>query len=276
MFDYHIHTIASDGELTPTQIVDMSIKLDLEAIAITDHDTTDGIEEAMKVATDKNYTVIPGIELNAKVDKGQMHILGYYIDYKNSGFINIMTDLKNQRDERNERLIKAFNADGVNITIEDVKKHVVGQVVAKPHFAKELLAKGFVSTFNEAYDKYFNKPPYNTIKREAVTPEIAIGIVKKFNGIAVLAHPQTLKLESSELEQKIKELKSYGLDGIECYHSDHSPTEVEIYKSIAKKYNLIITCGSDYHGPNVTSNISLGSGINGNIINSDVKMMERR
>jgi predicted metal-dependent phosphoesterase TrpH len=273
MFDFHVHTNASDGELSPEEVINLAIKLNLEAIAITDHDTSDNVAEAVENAKNKNIKVIPGIELNAKVEKGQMHILGYYIDYGNPKFKEIMLELKNQRDERNERFIKAFNLAGINISIDNVKKYVIGQVVGKPHFAKALIEKGYISTVNEAFDKYFNQYPYNTIKREAISPENAIKIIKDFNGIAVLAHPYTLKLDETELENKIKELISFGLEGIECYHSDHSKEQVELYKKLAKKYNLIITCGSDFHGPTVTPDIVMGSGINGNLINDDVRMI---
>jgi predicted metal-dependent phosphoesterase TrpH len=275
MFDFHVHTNASDGELSPEEVINLAIKLNLEAIAITDHDTSDNVAEAVEYAKNKNIKVIPGIELNAKVEKGQMHILGYYIDYGNPKFKEIMLELKNQRDERNERFIKAFNLAGINISIDDVKKYVIGQVVGKPHFAKALIEKGYISTVNEAFDKYFNQYPYNTIKREAILPENAIKIIKDFNGIAVLAHPYTLKLDETELENKIKELISFGLEGIECYHSDHSKEQVELYKKLAKKYNLIITCGSDFHGPTITPDIVMGSGINGNLINDDVRMFAR-
>lgn len=148
-----------------------------------------------------------------------------------------------------------------------------GQIIGKPHFAKELYEKGCISCTSDAYDMYFNKPPFNEIKREALLPEEAILLIKRFSGIAILAHPQTLKLDFNEFKIKVKELKKLGLDGLECYHSKQTREEMKFYKDIAIKNNLLFTCGSDFHGINVKPDTEMGSGINNNIINDNGKII---
>lgn len=142
------------------------------------------------------------------------------------------------------------------------------QLFGKPHFARALLEKGYISDLEEAYDLFFNKEPLDKIKRTSLTPEETIRLIKNANGIAVLAHPHSLNLNEKELEDLIIELKNYGLDGIECYHSKHSLDQIKLYENLAKKHNLLITLGSDYHRDVSISNIEIGSGLNNNLINS--------
>lgn len=268
MIDLHIHTTASDGEFSPSEIINKALKKGLTHIAITDHDTINGLEEAINYAKEKNITVIPGVELNAKVSKGQMHILGYYIDYSNTEFIKMMKEFEDERNSRNDKFIRMFNELGIDISLEDVKKYAIGSVVGKPHFARVLLEKRYVTEIEEAFDKFFNKEPLNTIKRFAYSPKEIINLIKSAGGIAVLAHPQSLKLDNEELEKTILELKSYGLDGLECYHSKQTDEEMKYFKTLAEKHNLLITLGSDYHRDIAISNIELGEGKNKNLINS--------
>lgn len=267
MFDLHIHTTASDGELSPEEIVRLAAKNGVTTIAITDHDTISGLDQAIAEGKKLNIKVIPGIELNAHIEKGKMHILGYNMDYKNIDFSNKMDELKQDRNERNIKFIQEFNKQNVNITLEDVKKYAFGEILAKPHFAQLLLEKNYIKDLEEAYSKYFNIYPMNTIKRKILFPKDAIQIIKKANGIAVLAHPVTLKLDDKQLEQVIQELKSYGLDGIECYNNIHTQKDIVRLTKIAHKYELLITAGSDFHGPTTTPNVELGRGKNNNIYN---------
>ena len=266
IIDLHSHTTASDGEYMPQKLIDRAIKKNISVLAITDHDTIDGLDEALSYSENKKIEIVPGIEFSAKVDIGKMHILGLYIDYLKPGFKKITDKLKKDREERNNKFIEMFNELGYDIKIDDVKKYAIGEVIAKPHFAQVLLEKGYIKEIEEAYDKFFNVPPLNTIKRMTLYPKEIIKTIKKANGIAILAHPKTLKLDCENFENKIKELISYGLDGIECYHSTHTFDEIEEYIRIAKKYNLLISKGSDYHGPRVTPEIELGRGKHDNIL----------
>ncbi len=267
MFDLHVHTTASDGEFSPEEIVKLAAKNNVTTIAIADHDTVSGLDMAIEMGKSLNVEVIPGVELNAHVEKGKMHILGYNMDYKNIDFANKMNELKQDRDERNEKFIKEFNKQNINISIEAVKKYAFGEILAKPHFARALFEKHYINDIEEAYTKYFNAYPMNTIKRKPLLPKDAIQIIKKAGGIAVLAHPVTLKLDNNQLEQKILELKSFGLDGIECYNNIHTQEDIEKLNLIANKLNMLVTAGSDFHGPISTPNVELGRGRNNNIYN---------
>jgi len=265
MIDLHIHTTASDGEFSPEEIIKMSADKGVKTIAITDHDTIAGVDRAIKEGRKQNIEVIPGVELDAFVETGKMHILGYYIDYKDSHFVNEMHRIKKERDLRNNSFIKAFNNQNINITIEDVKKYAIGEIVGKPHFARALLDKGYITERDEAFTKYFNEYPLNEIKRASLTPKQAIELIKSAGGTVVLAHPVSLKLNDELLEEKIRELKSYGLDGIECYNKIHTQEDIIKLKEVANKLDLLITAGSDFHGPISTKDVEIGKGKNNNM-----------
>ena len=275
MIDLHVHTTASDGEYSPSEVIQLAKDNNVTTIAITDHDTTEGIEEALEAGKKLGIEVIPGIELNAKVEKGKMHIVGYFININDKDFLKSMEDLKKDRKERNKKFIEEFNKKGIHITLEQVKKYVIGNVVGKPHFARTLYDNGYITNIKEAYSNYFNVEPFNKIKRKGITPKEAIQMIKDAGGIAVIAHPVTLKLEDEELKNKIKELKEYGLDGVECYNNIHTTEDIEKLKKIARENNLLITAGSDFHGPITTPNVEIGKGKNNNIISDVPDMVEK-
>lgn len=269
MIDLHTHTKASDGEFTPKELIDLAISKHMTAIAITDHDTVDGLEEAEEYAKDKDITLIPGIELEAKVEKGQMHILGLFIDYNNKEFKEKLNAIREYRNSRNDKFIEEFNKIGFEISLEELIKESNGKTIGKPHFARIFLKKGYVKNKDEMFDKYFNKEPFNKLKKSFYSPKEVITMIKKVNGIAILAHPQSLKLEDDELIAKIEELKLYGLDGMECYHTKQTEEEMIKFHNIAKEYNLLITKGSDFHGPIIKPDTELGTGKNNNIVIKD-------
>lgn len=275
MIDFHSHTKASDGEFSPQELTNLAIQKHMTAIAITDHDTVDGLEEAEEYAKDKDIMLIPGIELEAKVEKGQMHILGLFIDYNNKEFKDKLNAIREYRNSRNDKFIEEFNRIGFEISLEELIKESNGKTIGKPHFARIFLQKGYVQTKDEMFDKYFNQEPFNKFKKSFYTPEEVITMIKKVNGIAILAHPQSLKLEDNELIDKIKKLKGYGLDGMECYHTKQTEEEMMRFNEIAKEYNLLITKGSDFHGPIIKPETQLGTGKNNNIvIYEEDKMLE--
>lgn len=269
MIDLHAHTTASDGEKTPTELIDMALEKNLEAIAITDHDTVDGIREAYEYSKDKDILFVPGIELEANVEKGQMHILGLFIDFENPELNEILAKIKEGRNRRNEFFIKEFNKMGFEITLDELKEVSGGKIIGKPHFAKIFLRKNYIQTKAEIFDNYFNKPPLNTVGKASFSPEVLIKAIKNANGIAILAHPQSLKLDDSDLVEKIKELKTYGLDGLESYHSNQTPEQMVRFKEIAKELNLVISKGSDYHGPVTKPDVELVYGKKGNIVSDE-------
>lgn len=269
MIDLHSHSTASDGENSPEKVIDIAISKGISALALTDHDTVDGLERAELYAKNKDILFIPGIELEAKVDKGQMHILGLFIDYKNQKFLDKINYIRTARNNRNDQFIKILNDMGFEITLEELKEISNGKTIGKPHFARIFLKKHYIETKDEMFDKYFNQPPLNEIEKSTYTPKDIIQLIKDANGIAVIAHPQTLKLPKEELIEKLKELKSYGLDGLECYHSKQTPEEMADFKQIAKELGLIYTKGSDFHGLVVKPGIELGTGRNNNIVSDE-------
>ena len=267
--DLHTHTKASDGQYSPSELIKKAEDIGLDVIGIADHDTIDGLEEAMKYSKKAKIQVIPGIEFNAKVNTGKMHILGLGIDYLDKSLIDVTNELKRNRNERNENLLKMLIDEGIEISLSDIKIYAEGNVITKPHFSQVLIEKGYISTIKDGFEKYFEKFPYNQVRKTVLEPKRIIEIIKRAKGIAILAHPQSLKLSDSELEEKIQELISYGLDGIECYHSKQTSEQMKLYKEIAEKYNLLISKGSDFHGEKIKPDISLGTGINNNIVGED-------
>ena len=267
MIDLHIHTIESDGEMTPKKIIDMAIEKKIKAIAITDHDTIDGIELATEYSKGKDIKVISGIEIDTETQKGELHILGLNIDYNNNKLKKRLDELKVKRNLRNDKFIYELNKMGFDITLEDLKQVSNGKIISKPHFAKVFLKKGYIKEKKEMFDKYFNQSPLRNYKKELMTTKEAIELINIANGIAILAHPQSLKLDDNELIEKVRELKSYGLEGIECYHSNQTREQMNSYRKIAENEGLLITKGSDYHGSIVKPDIELGTGISNNIVN---------
>ena len=265
MIDLHTHTKFSDGEYTPEKCIDLAMSKGINALAITDHDTADGLEVAEEYAKGKDILLIPGIELEANVPKGQMHILGLFIDYKNAYFMKELEEIKNTRRSRNEKFIEELNRRGFEVTLEELKEVSSGNTIGKPHFAKVFLQKGYIQNKQEMFDRFFNQPPLKQLKKSTKTPRQIIELIKRANGMAVLAHPQFLKLNDEELLTKIRELKWYGLDGMECHHSKQTIEEMNKYNKIAKDLNLVITKGTDFHGPNVKPETELGTGNNNNL-----------
>ena len=275
MIDLHVHTTASDGEYPPRDVIKMAKENDVETIAIADHDTVEGLEEAIDEGKKIGVEVIPAIELNAKVEKGKMHILGFYMDYNNPEFMKAIAALRKDREDRNAEFIAEFNKQNINITLDQVKKYAIGNIIAKPHFARALYDNGYINDIEEAYSNYFNVPPMKNIKRQSITPKQAIEFIKNAGGIAVIAHPVTLKLKDDELDAKIKELKEYGLDGIECYNNIHTKEDIAKLKEIANRNNMLITAGSDFHGPITTPGVIIGRGKDNNIITDIPDMLEK-
>lgn len=275
MIDLHLHTTASDGEYNPKDVIKLAKENGVDTVAIADHDTVAGLEEAIEEGKKIGVEVISAVELNANVEKGKMHILGYYMDYKDAEFVKAMEFLRKDREDRNNEFIDEFHKQNVNITLEQVKKYAIGSIIAKPHFARALYDNGYIKDIEEAYTNYFNVPPMKNIKRQSITPKQAIELIKNAGGIAVIAHPVTLKLDDNELDEKIKELKRYGLDGMECYNNIHTKEDIAKLKEIANKNNMLITAGSDFHGPITTPGVIIGRGKDDNIIADIPDMLEK-
>lgn len=247
--DLHLHTTASDGVKRPSEMVRYAKGKGLQAISITDHDTTEGLEEGLAEGERIGFEVIPGIEISAEHTPGSMHLLGYFIDIHCPSLNEKLRYLQKARWERNPKMIEKLNRLGVNITYEEVVKASGGGQVGRPHFAQVLMDKGYVRNFQEAFDRYLKKGAPAYVDKLRFTPAEAIHFINEAGGVAVLGHPNTLALNGFvELERLLISLIEEGLKGIEVYYPEHSPSEVSQYKGIAEKYDLVMTGGTDYHG----------------------------
>jgi predicted metal-dependent phosphoesterase TrpH len=249
--DLHAHTTASDGSLTPTELVRQASALGLSALAVTDHDTLGGLAEAMAVAREIGLGLLPGVELSVEDNAGRFHLLGYGFDPQNSELAETLIDLRRSRAARNEQMAKKMAALGLLVTMKDVRA-VAGedaQVIARPHFAQALVNKGVVSSVKEAFDRYLStgKPLYQP--KEVLTPADAIALLHRAGGVAVMAHPGLVPLSVSALAERIASLHlDAGMDGLEALYSQHSPAETEHFLGLARQNGLLVTGGSDFHG----------------------------
>lgn len=257
--DLHVHSTASDGTYTPSEVTEYAKEKGLYAFALTDHDTVDGIEEAMRAAGG-SIIVIPGIEISADYNGTDIHILGLNIDYKNEEFLAQINECKRLRTERNKKMIQKMNALGFPIT-EDIVNERYGRdsSVTRAHFARYLLDEGFVSTKEEAFAKYLNKGCPCYVSRVQMTPEHAVKIILKAGGHPVLAHPLLYKLEKDKVTELIDYLKGLGLKGLEAVYSRNTAEDDEFLAGAAKSFGLFVTGGSDFHGSN-KPDIDLGVG----------------
>lgn len=247
--DLHLHTTASDGVMRPSEIVRYAKKKGLQAIAITDHDTIEGLEEGVSEGERIGFEVIPGIEISAEHAPGSMHLLGYFFDICHPLLKERLTYLQNARAERNPKIVAKLNDLGIRVTYEDVIRASGGGQVGRPHFAQVLLDKGYVNSFQEAFDQFLKKGAPAYVDKFRFTPKEALHFINKAGGVGVLAHPNTLGINGyGDLERLILELMEYGLRGIEVYYPEHSSLAVAQYGAIVERHGLLATGGTDYHG----------------------------
>ena len=255
--DLHIHSTASDGTYSPTQIVNEALKLagkdNRVVIALTDHDTVAGIKEFQQTASKYNerLTAIPGIEISTNYHGIELHILGYNIDSKNKPLLDKLSIYHESRDGRNEKIIKKLQEQGFKISIEELISDKTGETIGRPHIARLLMKKKYVSSIQEAFDKYLAEGKCCYVERIMPTPQEAIELIKNSGGIPVLAHIMLYKkLTAAQKEDLARELKEDGLIGIETYYNTYTDVEQEYVKSLAKQWGLIETGGTDFHGQN--------------------------
>ena len=260
--DLHLHTTASDGVMSPSEIVRYAKAKGLQAIAITDHDTIEGLEEGLSEGERIDLEVISGIEISAEHSPGSMHLLGFFLDIHNPLLNERLGYLQKARAERNPKIVERLNRLGIELTYEEVLKASGGGQVGRPHFAQVLMEKNYVRTFQEAFDRFLKKGAPAYADKFRFTAKEALHFINEAKGVAVLAHPNTLNMNGySELENLILRLIEEGLKGIEVYYPEHSPLEVARYKTLAERYSLLITGGTDYHGIEKNGlNIGVGRG----------------
>ena len=246
--DLHVHSNKSDGSYTPSELVDYALKKNLLAFALTDHDTVDGLDEAISYAQGKPIEVIPGIELSTENEARDVHILGLYINYKNPSFQDYLIKFQASRELRNEKMCVKLCEHGIQITMEDLRKRFSGSVVTRGLYAKYMLETGQIKSMREAFDRYIGDTCPCFVPREKVTPEQAIDLIHTAGGAAVLAHPVLYHMGMAKLDTFTARLKAAGLDGIEAVYTTYAPSDERDIKRLAAKYELFITGGSDFHG----------------------------
>ena len=246
--DLHAHTTASDGTLSPTQLVELAREKGLSALAVTDHDTLGGLEEARRAGDTLAVEVVNGIELGVE-HTGRFHLLGYLIDPNNAALVDRLVYIREYRANRNRKMVEKMQAHGLDISWEDVEAEAGGDLIARPHMALAMKRKGIVATTQEAFDRYLRDGGPVHVPKIKMTDAEAIALVCGAGGVPVVAHPTTLKMGSWEaLEAEIRRLKELGLGGVEVYYSQHTPEETARLEEIAGRLGLAKTGGSDFHG----------------------------
>ena len=253
--DLHIHTIFSDGKLSPQQIIDRWADEGYQLISITDHDGVDGSLVGNEYAKDKDITFVRGIEFDSKDDlASELHILGYGYDENNPQMKDALRDIRLERARRNDRFMEQLNRMGYNVTLDDVGAVNEGRYIGKPTFAVALMKKGFLNNYHEAFETIFKDPQLKSIKKGTYATKDVIDIIHAAGGIAVLAHPMEQRNEDESwedfeprLRMLLDRMVEYGIDGIECYHPSANEDQSEYLRNYAEEHDLLITRGSDFH-----------------------------
>ena len=263
MIDLHSHTTASDGTFSPAQLVQEAQRVGLRTLAITDHDTFSGYDQALPLARAAGLDLVRGIELSTKLHGHSVHLLGYFLNEQHPGFAGFqkwIRDLQESRRERNVRLVARLQELGLDITMEEAEARG-GGMTGRPHFARLLVEKGYVSSMQQAFDDYLDESAKGYVTRREPQFAEAAQRIRQAGGIASLAHPIRLR---EDLEGVLPELSAAGLAAIEVYHSDHSPAQTELYLKLATQHGLMVTGGSDFHGA-AKPEIQLGTGRDNNL-----------
>ena len=260
--DLHVHSTASDGTYTPEEVAKLAKTIGLSAIALTDHDTIDGLDAFQKTGNTLGIETIAGIEFAAlweKHHRPEIHIVGLGFDPDHPALLERMKDIQNSRDVRNQKMCEKLSFIGLHITLDEVAANAGGEIITRAHFANVLLKKGYIAKKEDAFSRYISTGLPGYVEREFLSPELCIRTIKEAGGAAVLAHPTLYGLNMNQLEELCEELIPYGLDGIECQYSTYSSAETKTITALAEKMNLLPSGGSDFHGKN-KPNIHLGSG----------------
>lgn len=242
--DLHVHTTASDGMLSPKEVVMLAKEKGLYGIAITDHDTVEGIGEARKLGEKVDVAVIPGVEVSTVANGQDIHVLGYYVDPADERFKKRLREQREARKRRNKMLLDKLRELGIRITMEEVEARKKDKSnVGRPHIAEVLVEKGIVQSMNEAFDQYLGKDGAAYVTTPRISPEEALILIRQAGGVPVLAHPGLYDDDALVLR-----LAENGLGGIEVNHPDHDGEMKKRYTEIARRFNLLTTAGSDFHG----------------------------
>ncbi len=260
--DLHLHTTHSDGSQTPAEVVRLAHEAGVSALAITDHDITTGLPEAIAAGQALGIEIIPGIEISSRHGESELHVLGYFIKWQDAQLNERLMTLRESRHRRNPKIIELLQAAGIDITYDEVRAVAGSDSVGRPHIARVLMDKKVVTTAKEAFDRFLAEGKAAYVPRDLPAPVDAIRWIKDAGGLAVLAHPTWVKTVEGTLTDLARQLKEQGLDGVEVHYSTHTPRQTRTYLSLAKQLGLLVTGGSDFHGmtkPDIEVGIGKGS-----------------
>lgn len=270
--DLHVHSNKSDGSFTPTELVDYAVQKGLSAFALTDHDTTDGIDEAVAAAEGTSVEVIPGIEFSTEYEGKDIHILGLYIDHKSPAFVSHIRSFVDSRTLRNHKMCKRLQEAGIDISYERLQAMFPESVITRSHYARFLLEHGYVKNLKEAFEHYIGDHCPYYVPREKITPAQAVSLILQAGGIPILAHPVLYHLSDAKLEELIILLKNTGLIGIEAVYSTYNAAEERHMRALAAKYDLAVSGGSDFHGA-AKPNLDLATGYGGLVVPEELLLL---
>ena len=257
--DLHTHSTASDGQYTPAELTRLAKERGIEVLALTDHDTLDGVEAAVKAGEALGLRVLRGVELGA-AEYENLHILGYNVALGAPALSELCGKFKAARDERSSKIIGFLREKGFELSLDEVMEIAGGDIIGRPHFAQAMVRRGYVESNREAFDRYLDTAEYHQkVKRFKASAQTCLGAIKSAGGRASFAHPYQVGLEDEALETLVRQLKDWGLDAIECCYPRHTPEQTAFYLRLAEKYGLHVTGGSDFHGERVKPDIQLAA-----------------
>lgn len=261
MIDLHIHSTYSDGTQTPSEILEHAHRIGMEAMALTDHDTCDGVKEAIASAITYNIELIPGVELSTEEDGQEIHVVGLFIDPENEALCKAMKEFRYARDHRNEMIVEKLKEQGFDITMEALIKDNPNAVITRANIARFLVDHKQIGSVNHAFDRYLGDDCCCYVPRPKISPAKACELITEAGGLPILAHPVLYHMKKDELRNLITKLIPSGLKGIEVYYSTYDRGQERDMKEIAEEFNLLLSGGSDFHGDNKPY-IHLGTGKN--------------
>ena len=256
--DLHTHSTASDGQYSPAELVRLAKERGLDALALTDHDSLEGLEEALAAGQSLGLRVLRGVELGAQ-EYRNLHILGYDFSPNASSLQTLCNRLREGREERKYRILDFLREKGVPLSLAEVEAAAAGGSIGRPHFAQVMVRRGFVSTPREAFDRYLDTDEYQRIERFKADARTCVETIKAAGGRVSLAHPYQIGLEDEPLEALVRSLADWGLDAIECFYPRHTEAQQALYLRLAERYGLHVTGGSDFHGERIKPDISLAA-----------------
>ena len=246
--DLHLHTTHSDGSFSTAEVMAFAKQAGLTALAITDHDIVDGIPEATAIGKELGIEVVPGVEISSRLGESELHILGYFLNWTDPLLAQRLSTLRDSRHLRNPKIVQRLNELGIPITYEEVRALAGTESVGRPHIARLLMEKKFVTSAKEAFDRYLANGRPAFVDRDLPAPADAVQWIREAGGVPVLAHPTWVRTSAEGLRVLVRELKVAGLGGVEVHYSTHTPSQTTEYLDLAKQCDLLVTGGSDFHG----------------------------